>query len=274
VVDDQLFIRELLQSYLTPEPDFKIVGAANSGESALKLLSDLQPDIALIDIEMPGMDGLMTTQKIVQHFSRTKVLVLSSHDNEIYIRKALQAGAQGYLLKNTPSQDLIHTIRFVHKGYLQLGPGLYEKLESRELSLVPQAHAIPISTKAELELSQANTANGALATAPDETIWASGTQEQLDGLPQVWTRGLLYALVTFTAIALPWAMFSNVDETGVARGRLEPKGATIRLDAAVAGTVTEVRVKEGQQVQKGQVLLELESDLLRADLQQRRWVTS
>jgi hemolysin D len=268
VVDDQLFIRELLQSYLIPEPDLSIVGLADSGESALKLLSDLQPDIALIDIEMPGMDGLMTTQKIVQHFSHTKVLVLSSHDDETYIRKSLQAGAQGYLLKNTPPQDLIHAIRFVHKGYLQLGPGLYEKLESRNLILVPQNHPIPGSEKGELEVSTENTANGALTTTTDETIWASGTQEQLDSLPQVWTRGLLYFLVTFTAIALPWAMFSNVDETGVARGRLEPKGATIRLDAAVSGTVAEVRVKEGQQVQRGQVLLELESDLLRADLQQ------
>jgi hemolysin D len=99
-------------------------------------------------------------------------------------------------------------------------------------------------------------------------VWSDGTQEQLDSLPQVWTRGLLYFLVIFAAIVLPWAVLAKVDETGVARGRLEPSGATIRLDAPTAGTVAAVRVKEGQQVKKGQVLLELESDLLRADLQQ------
>ena len=103
---------------------------------------------------------------------------------------------------------------------------------------------------------------------PNNPVWSDGTQEQLDSLPQVWTRGLLYFLVVFAAIVLPWSVLSKVDETGIARGRLEPRGATIRLDAPTAGTVAAVRVKEGQQVQKGQVLLELESDLLRADLQQ------
>ncbi len=103
---------------------------------------------------------------------------------------------------------------------------------------------------------------------PNKPVWSDGTQEQLDSLPQVWTRGLLYFLVIFAAIVLPWVVLAKVDETGVARGRLEPSGATIRLDAPTAGTVAAVRVKEGQQVKKGQVLLELESDLLRADLQQ------
>jgi hemolysin D len=107
-----------------------------------------------------------------------------------------------------------------------------------------------------------------LKTKTHASVWSDSTQELLDSLPKVWIRGILYLLVAFTAIALPWAMFSQVDETGVARGRLEPKGATIRLDAQTAGTVTDVRVKEGQQVQKGQVLLELDSDLLRTDLQQ------
>jgi hemolysin D len=102
----------------------------------------------------------------------------------------------------------------------------------------------------------------------NKPVWSDGTQEQLDSLPQVWTRGLFYFLVISAAIVLPWSVLSKVDETGVARGRLEPRGATMRLDAPTAGTVAAVRVKEGQQVKKGQVLLELESDLLRADLQQ------
>ncbi|HEY9610255.1 HlyD family efflux transporter periplasmic adaptor subunit [Allocoleopsis sp.] len=98
--------------------------------------------------------------------------------------------------------------------------------------------------------------------------WSPLTQELIDTLPKVWTRGLLYFLVVFTGIVLPWAMLSKVDETGSARGRLEPKGATQRLDAPAIGTVTEVSVKEGQTVKAGQVLLKLESDLLRSELQQ------
>lgn len=75
--------------------------------------------------------------------------------------------------------------------------------------------------------------------------WSDITKEALDSLPQVWTRGLLYFLVIFVSIVLPWAILSKVDETGTGRGRIEPKDKTIKLDAAVSGTVSEIRVKEG-----------------------------
>jgi HlyD family secretion protein len=94
------------------------------------------------------------------------------------------------------------------------------------------------------------------------------TQELLDALPQVWTRGLLYLAIAFTAIVLPWAMLSQVDETGTARGRLEPKGKTIRLDAPVEGKVAVIKVKEGQAVKAGQSLLVLESEQVLSELQQ------
>jgi hemolysin D len=98
--------------------------------------------------------------------------------------------------------------------------------------------------------------------------WSSITQETLNTLPKVWTRGLLYLLIGLTAIVLPWAMLSRVDEVDVAKGRLEPKGKTIRLDAAVSGTVARMRVKEGQTVQAGQSLMELESTVIVNDLEQ------
>ncbi|MBW4552878.1 MAG: HlyD family secretion protein [Aphanocapsa sp. GSE-SYN-MK-11-07L] len=104
---------------------------------------------------------------------------------------------------------------------------------------------------------------------PSETFeWSFVTKDLVDTLPRVWTRGLLYFLVTFAAVILPWAALSKVDETGNARGRLEPKNRTLKLDAPVAGTVTAVRVKEGKTVKAGQVLLELESELARSELQQ------
>jgi HlyD family secretion protein len=105
-----------------------------------------------------------------------------------------------------------------------------------------------------------------LAESSDD--WSYATQELLDALPRVWTRGLLYFLVAFATIVLPWAMLSKVDETGSARGRLEPKGKTIRLDAPVAGTVAAIQVKEGEAVKTGQSLLSLESELVSAELQQ------
>ncbi|MBD2607477.1 HlyD family efflux transporter periplasmic adaptor subunit [Scytonema hofmannii FACHB-248] len=98
--------------------------------------------------------------------------------------------------------------------------------------------------------------------------WSSLTKELIDTLPRIWTRGLLYWLVIFAAIVLPWAMLSKVDETGSARGRLEPQGRTVRLDAPVTGKVVAIKVKEGETVKAGQILLELESDLTRTELQQ------
>jgi hemolysin D len=98
--------------------------------------------------------------------------------------------------------------------------------------------------------------------------WSDATQELIDTLPKTWTRGLLYFLVIFLAIALPWSILYSVDETGTARGRLEPKNATLRLDAPTSATVVAVRAKAGDTVKRDRVILELESDLLRNELEQ------
>ena len=98
--------------------------------------------------------------------------------------------------------------------------------------------------------------------------WFYGTEELLDALPKVWTRSMLYLLVSFAAIILPWAMLTKVDETGNAIGRIEPKGATQKLDSAVTGTIVSVNVKEGAIVKAGQVLVKMESDILQTEMQQ------
>jgi HlyD family secretion protein len=98
--------------------------------------------------------------------------------------------------------------------------------------------------------------------------WFFGTEELVDALPKVWTRSLLYLLVAFAATVLPWTILSRVDETGSARGRIEPKGATQKLDSPIGGSVIVVRVKEGETIKAGQVLLELESDVLKTELDQ------
>ncbi|GCL40421.1 HlyD family efflux transporter periplasmic adaptor subunit [Dolichospermum planctonicum] len=98
--------------------------------------------------------------------------------------------------------------------------------------------------------------------------WSEITKESLDSLPQVWTRGLLYLLVLIVSIVLPWSLLSKVDETGTGRGRIEPKDKTVKLDAAVGGTVAEIQVKEGETVKAGQTLLLLESALVKSELRQ------
>lgn len=281
IVDDRKFVLELLQSYFEPEQDLEVVGSADNSQTALELTASLQPDIVIVDIEMSDMNGLMLTQAISQDFSQTRVMVLSNHDSQEHIRKALAAGARGYLLKNTPAQELIHAIHLIYRGHLQIGPGLFEKLESSTLDSIAHNN-LPMGNNNNgsidaTTLPEPATAGGAMIRVQTELPivvandgWSSVVQEQLEALPQVWTRGLFYFLGIFALIALPWVLFSKVDETSTARGRLEPKGATIRLDAKSNGTAIAVRVKEGQFVRKGQVLLELESNILRTEFQQNQ----
>ncbi|AFY32782.1 response regulator transcription factor [Calothrix sp. PCC 7507] len=128
LVDDQSLIRQGLRALLELEPDLEIVGEAENGESAIKLIAELQPHVVLMDIRMPIMDGVAATQEIHQRFSGIKVLVLTTFDDQEYVTAALQNGAMGYLLKDTPSEELAVAIRAVHKGYTQLGPGIVKKL--------------------------------------------------------------------------------------------------------------------------------------------------
>jgi hemolysin D len=124
-----------------------------------------------------------------------------------------------------------------------------------------------ISTNNAEELESNLTLNSEVIKKDD---WSDVSKDLLDSLPQVWTRGMLYFLVAFTTLFVPWAILFKVDETGVARGRLEPKGNTIKLDTAVGGTVAEIKVKEGDIVQEGQSLLILDSQLVNGDLTQAK----
>ncbi len=128
VVDDQSLIRETIQIYLEQEADLKVIGHAENGQGALEQIEKLDPDVVILDLEMPGMDGLTTIKNIRDRFNSTKILVLSSHDDRERINTAIEAGAKGYLTKGTPAKELANAVRSVNQGYFQLGPGLMEKL--------------------------------------------------------------------------------------------------------------------------------------------------
>ncbi|HEY9693315.1 MAG TPA: response regulator transcription factor [Oculatellaceae cyanobacterium] len=127
LVDDQLIIRQGLKSLLEAKPDLEVVGEAENGQQAIAQVETLQPDVVLMDVRMPIMDGVAATRIICQQFSKTRVLVLTTFDDDDYVSQAMRLGARGYLLKDTHSDDLATAIRAVHKGYTQMGPGLLEK---------------------------------------------------------------------------------------------------------------------------------------------------
>lgn len=131
LIDDQTTIRQALQMLLEREPGFEIIGGAADGETGIAFVERLKPDLVLVDIEMPGIDGIETTRIIKERFPETNLLVLTGQDDQSYLQRALQAGAKGYLLKTTPAEDLIYAIRSVQKGYSQVSPGLIERMMSK-----------------------------------------------------------------------------------------------------------------------------------------------
>lgn len=127
VVDDQKTSQQFLKTSLETEPDFNIIGLANNGEEAIEQVAKLQPNIVIMDINMPVMNGLAATKVIAERYTSTKVLIFSLYDDDESLSNAIEAGAKGYLFKNTPSEEIIMAIRSAHLGYFQLGPGLLER---------------------------------------------------------------------------------------------------------------------------------------------------
>ncbi|MGL6342647.1 MAG: response regulator [Waterburya sp.] len=127
IVEDQQTILQLLKIYLEQESDLKIVSIAADGRVAIDKVDKLRPDVVLMDVEMPGIDGVTATRIISERYPEVKVLILTTHNDDEILNLALEAGAKGYILKTTPAQELIKFIRSVHQGHLQISSGLVQK---------------------------------------------------------------------------------------------------------------------------------------------------
>jgi DNA-binding NarL/FixJ family response regulator len=122
IVDDQGMVRAGFTSLLAAEPDIEVVGDAGDGEAAVELVSRLEPDVTLMDIRMPSLDGIAATRRLVEAEVATKVLVLTTFDLDEYVFEALRAGASGFLLKDAPAEELAAAIRVVAAGESLLAP--------------------------------------------------------------------------------------------------------------------------------------------------------
>jgi DNA-binding NarL/FixJ family response regulator len=122
LVDDHAVLRDGLRALLNMHDDIEVVAVAGDGREAIDLVRHYAPDVVVMDMAMPGMEGLEATRRIVEERPQTRVLVLSQHDNERYILPVLQAGAMGYVLKRAASDDLVTAIRLVYRGDPYLPP--------------------------------------------------------------------------------------------------------------------------------------------------------
>ena len=153
IVDDHELTRESLQNMLSDEPDIEIVGEAANGRQALSLGSRFRPDLILMDVRMPVMDGLEATKEIKQRYPEISVMMLTMHENPDYLLGALKAGAAGYVLKDATREEIIEAVRRVRNGESPLDPELAARLLRRlasegEVSKgMGDPHAVPYAVE-------------------------------------------------------------------------------------------------------------------------------
>lgn len=131
LVDDHMVVREGLKTLIAAQADMQVIGEAGDGESAWQAVQDCRPDVVVMDISMPGVNGIQATERLRQVCPEVRVLVMSVHDDTSYLRQMLAVGAAGYILKHTGADALIQAIRIVAAGGLYLEPSLAEHVVGR-----------------------------------------------------------------------------------------------------------------------------------------------
>ncbi|MEY2831553.1 MAG: hypothetical protein RLZZ574_811, partial [Cyanobacteriota bacterium] len=266
IVDDQNSIRQRLKLLLEPEQDLEIIGIAEDGAIAIKQVESLQPDVVLIDLEMPGMNGVKATKIISKRFADCQILVLSSHDTNEYLNQAMDAGAKGYLLKNTPAQELSNAIRSVHKGYSHLSPGLWEKI--RQVKSKPSANSPKPDPEAKATVTESKGKENKLFR--QKSLERLASPEKLDQLMQVVNPKSWLPLATFASLVIAggiWSVYGKIPVTVEGRGVLIHPGKVIPLQAPIQGQLADLKIKAGEQVEKGDVIATIDQPELRKQLE-------
>jgi DNA-binding NarL/FixJ family response regulator len=143
LVDDQALFREGLHTLLSVQPDFQVVGEAANGEEALRLAATQRPQVALMDVRMPVLDGVAATRRLREMLPEVRVIVLTTFDDDEYVFEALRAGAVGYLLKDVPSDKLYEAVRAAARGDSFLQPSVAAKVVAEFSRLAAQVPSKP-----------------------------------------------------------------------------------------------------------------------------------
>ncbi len=283
VVDDLRVVREKLKSVLQSHQDIEVIGMAIDGYNAIEQLAHLQPDIVLLDLDMPRLNGIETAQIIETRYPQIDVIVLSSYDDAKELSSLQPTCIKEYIIKDRIVVTIVEKIRSIYHTTA------LDRLafEPNTATSDPPDNVVDFSRFTQGDSSKTSKFNADLATdfgtnrsAQFTSIahttltrlndWSDSAKELLDMMPLPWTRGLLYSLVICLGVAIPWACLYRMDEIGTARGRLEAKGNTIKRESDLENSVAVVKVyvKKGEVVKAGQTIMELDSKNVREQIAQ------
>ena len=181
IADDEELVRTGFRMILEAEDDFEVLGVASNGAEALQMAQSLQPEVILMDIRMPGMDGLEATRQIVESEKtpNSRVLILTTFDQDEYVYQALRAGASGFLLKRTPAATLVEGIRVIANGDALLAPSVTRRLidqfaRSPEPGK-PEANALQLLSRREREVLTLVAQGLSNSECADQLVMSEGT---------------------------------------------------------------------------------------------------
>ena len=163
LADDHKILRQGLRTLLEREKDIQIVGEADNGRSSVKLTGELAPDVVIMDVAMPDLNGIDATRHITEAEPRTRVLALSMHSDGRYVKGMLQAGARGYILKDCAAEELTHAIRTVMAGQVYVSPGVTGAIVNDYVRQLSAADGPATLTRREREVLQLLAEGGSTA---------------------------------------------------------------------------------------------------------------
>jgi DNA-binding NarL/FixJ family response regulator len=251
IADDHPVVRDGLTGMFAADPDFSVVGEAGDGSQALRLAEAVRPDVILMDLRMPGMDGVTAIAELARRGNPARVLVLTTYDTDTYVLPAIEAGATGYLLKDAPRDELLRAVRAAAAGQSVLAPSVATRLMSRMREPTPE-----VLSQRELEvlgLVAAGTTNRETAARlfiSEATVKTHllhiytklGVTDRAAAVAEAFNRGLLTpAKPDRRLLNLHWtltggwvlARTSSSSTPGASSTSLRPSGVTSRTHRSV-----------------------------------------
>ncbi|MEM7798561.1 MAG: response regulator transcription factor [Chloroflexota bacterium] len=198
IVDDHPVVREGMAALIERRPDLTVVGEARDGEEALSLFRQSRPDVTLIDLRMPKMNGVEVIRSLRQAFPEARFIVLTTFDGDEDIYRALEAGARAYLLKDTPRDELLSTIRAVHAGQKHIPPELAARLTERMFTPELTARELDVlheivAGKSNREIGQAlSISEGTVKVHVNSLLGKLGVSDRTQAVTVALKRGLVH----------------------------------------------------------------------------------